>query len=271
MRTTDALSCRVLCALAVGTFACPLSRANAQQDQIQKRFDQADSGEWREVFRDPCTEDWETRWFLDGEIGAVSTSEKGMQLTAGPQYRNDAHHMVLWTKDSFEGDLRIEYDYTRLDFEERCVNIIYIQATGSGDEPYVKDITKWNDLRRVPAMSMYFNHMHTYHISYAASPGTDEEYIRARRYLPTGAGLKGTELAPDYAPEGLFEPGVPHRITIIKRDRDLFMRIVNADQSYYCHMANPDLPVISEGRVGLRHMFTRSARYRNIRIGTPAS
>jgi hypothetical protein len=178
--------------------------------------------------------------------------------------------MVLWTKESFQGDLRIDYEYTRLDFETRCVNIIYIQATGSGEEPYVKDITEWNALRRVPAMSMYYDHMHTYHISYAAAPGSDKEYIRARRYMPNKTGLEGTELTPDYAPKGLFEPGVPHQITIVKKERDLFMRIENADQVYYCHMANPHLPVVTEGRVGLRHMFTRSARYKNIRIGAPA-
>ena len=45
-------------------------------------------------------------------------------------------------------------------------------------------------------MSMYFNHMNTYHISYAAYGNTDEpdkhDYIRARRYMPeSGNGLKG--------------------------------------------------------------------------------
>jgi hypothetical protein len=34
-------------------------------------------------------------------------------------------------------------------------------------------------------------------------------------------------------------------------------------------MTNSDLPAISAGRIGLRHMFTRSARYKNIRISTP--
>jgi hypothetical protein len=29
------------------------------------------------------------------------------------------------------------------------------------------------------------------------------------------------------------------------------------------------LPVISEGRIGLRHMFTRSARYANFRVSVP--
>jgi hypothetical protein len=71
-----------------------------------------------------------------------------MVLTAGPEFGNDAHHMVLWTKSSFEGDLRIDFDYTRLDRETRCVNILYIQATGSGKGPYQEDIMKWNDSAR---------------------------------------------------------------------------------------------------------------------------
>lgn len=36
-----------------------------------------------------------------------------------------------------------------------------------------------------------------------------------------------------------------------------------------CHMANPDLPGITEGRIGLRHMFTRSARYENFTVSMP--
>jgi hypothetical protein len=32
---------------------------------------------------------------------------------------------------------------------------------------------------------------------------------------------------------------------------------------------DPDLPPVTEGRIGLRHMFTRSARYRNISISVP--
>ena len=232
-------------------------------------FKEALKGKWQEVFFDNCTEDWKKQWFLDGEISSVKNGPEGMQLTAGPQFRNDAHHTVLWTKNSFEGDLKIEYDYTRLDFESRCVNILYIQATGSGEEPYVKDITKWNDLRKVPAMRMYFNHMNTYHISYAAVPGTDREYIRARRYMPNRTGLKGSDLKPDYYPEDLFGPGITHKITVIKNDRDIFMRIQNPEQTYYCHMTNPSLPIVTEGRIGLRHMFTRSARYKNIRISTP--
>jgi len=236
----------------------------------QAAFEQALDVKWREIFSDSGTNDWKAKWFLDGEVASVKNGPEGMQLTAGPQFANDAHHAVLWTKDSFKGDVKIEYDYTRTDFETYCVNILYIQATGSGEKPYVKDISKWNDLRKVPSMSMYYNHMNTYHISYAVNPGAGNEYIRARRYMPNRTGLKSTDLKPDYYPEGLFAAGVKHHITVIKKDRDIFMRIENDEQTYYCHMTNPDLPIVTEGRIGLRHMFTRSARYKNFKISTPS-
>ena len=232
-------------------------------------FNDAASGKWHQQFSDTCTGDWEKQWFLDGIIGSVETSPLGMQLTAGPKFANDAHHMVLWTKETFAGDVKIEYDYTRLDHESRCVNILYIQATGSGEAPYHADITQWNPLRKIPAMRMYFDHMNTYHISYAAFPNVGDDrtsYIRARRYMPNQTGLKGSDLEPDYFPEGLFAPGVKHHITVIKKDRDIFMQVDNGDKVVYCHMTNPNLPIVTEGRIGLRHMFTRSARYKNFSI-----
>ena len=56
------------------------------------------------------------------------------------------------------------------------------------------------------------------------------------------------------------------KITVIKKDRDIFMGVQNPEQTYYCHMTNPDLPIVTEDRIGLRHMFTRSARYKNFKI-----
>jgi hypothetical protein len=259
----------LLTVLALGATAGTANAAKPAPEMTA--FDQAASGAWREVFFDAGNEDWRQRWFLDGEVGTVKNGPQGMKLTAGPEFMNDAHHVVLWTKDSFAGDLKIEYDYTRLDAEDRWVTILFIQATGSGHGPYHSDIARWNELRRVPAMSVYFDHMHTYHLSYAAFEGSQTtSYIRARRYMPNRSGLEGTDLKPDYFPAGLFRTGVPHRITVIKRPRELLVRIGNGEQTVYCHMTNPDLPDIAEGRVGLRHMFTRAARYRNFRISTPA-
>jgi len=247
----------------------PIPKPDPAQDKAA--FEQAAAGVWQEVFSDPCTGDWRQQWFLDGEVGTVTTAANGMTLTAGPEFKNEAHHMVLWTKQSFEGSLKIEYEYTRTDKETRCVNILYIQATGSGKGPYARDISQWDELRRVPAMETYFNHMHAYHLSYAAFPNSGENrvsYLRARRYLPEGDGLKGTELAPDYDPQGFFAEGVKHHITVIKKDRDLFLRVENPDRVGHYRFRNPRLPAITDGRVGLRHMFTRAARYRNFQIST---
>ncbi len=252
--------------------SCQITPLMADPAEDKAAYEKAAAASWQEVFSDPCTGDWRQQWFLDGEVGTVTTAADGMTLTAGPEFKNEAHHMVLWTKQSFEGDLKIDYDYTRTDKETRCVNILYIQATGSGEGPYARDISQWNELRKVPTMATYFNHMNAYHLSYAAFPNSGENrvsYLRARRYLPEGDGLKGTELAPDYDPQGFFAAGVKHHITVIKKDRDLFLRVENPDGVGHYHFRNPRLPAITEGRVGLRHMFTRSARYRNFQISIP--
>ncbi len=244
------------------------SPAKQREMTDQERFQQAAAGPWREVLADTGAEDWTRHWFLDGKVGTVTCTPQGMELTAGPEFQNDAHHMVLWTKASFAGDVKIQYEYTRLDRETRCVTILYVQATGSGTQPYAADIATWNVLREVPAMKTYFNHMHTYHVSYAAYPNDDvsEDYVRARRYMPEAQGLSGTDLAPDYFQTGLFETGVPHQITVIKRGQELLMSVQNPQQERYFRWQNDKLPPITAGRIGLRHMFTRSARYRDFRV-----
>ncbi len=190
------------------------------------------------------------------------------------KWAGHASHAVLWTKQSFEDDVKIEYEYTRLDSSLAvAVNILYIQATGSGEGPFEADIRRWADQRTVPAMRMYFDHMHTYAISYAAfgkaKDHPDNDYIRARRYLPEASGLDGTALEPLYTRTGLFKTGVPHRITVIKRGRTLTMDIRGPNKTLLCRWENTVLPPITEGRIGLRHMATRGARYRDFRISTP--
>lgn len=222
---------------------------------------------WKEVFYDSCTGDWQKFWFLDGKKAVIEHSLNGMDFYAGKTFKDDSCHAVLWTKDSFAGDIKIEFNYTRLDRENRCVNILYLQATGMDEGPYHKDISLWNELREIPSMSQYFDKMHTYHISYAAfnhdevsHPG----YIRARRYMASG--LEGTDLNPDYDPEDFFEYGVRHKMTVIKSGHHLYLHIDNGSKSKLCHWHNTALPSINEGRIGLRHMFTRAARYSDIRI-----
>ena len=240
-------------------------------DPHLKLFRRCSSANWREVFFDSCTGDWNERWRLDGLKATITTSDEGMDFRAGRVRQENASHAVMWTKKSFAGDIRLDYEYTKLDDKTEAVTILYIQATGSGAEGYDKDISKWARKRIVPAMSTYFNHMNLYHISYAAFDvgNTDDvrDYIRARRYMPERSrGLANTALDPDYFETGFFTKGVPHKITVIKKDDRLFMYIRNREKKKLCHWKTDCFPPVLEGRIGLRHMWTRAARYRDFRI-----
>ena len=247
--------------------ACLMGSIIAQEESFVK----LQNLEWEQTYFDPCTKKWDKKWHLVGVKAMVYNSPQGMEFYAGPVPGQDSSHSVLWTKRSFSGDLKIEYEYTRLDNATKYVNIIYIQAIGSGKGDFEEEIFNWSEMRRIPAMRTYFNHMNTYHISYAAFGNTNElekpDYIRARRYMPeSGKGLKGTDLAPDYFDSGLFQPGIRHHITVIKHGNDLYMEIIGPDKKMLCHWKNTSLPPIEKGRIGLRHMASRNARYKNFRV-----
>ena len=241
----------------------------ADREQI---FSRLESKQWRELFFDSCRDDWTQRWTLDGINASVKNTPEGMIFSSGPKPNDNAHHAVLWTKASFVGDLRIEYDYTRLDSSKaNSVNIVYIQAQGDGSEGFDRDISLWADKRREPAMKLYYNHMNTYHISYATS-GVDpspeaHNYVRARRYMPdSGRGLDGTDLTPDYMDVNLFDLNVTYHFTIIKSGSELFFRVQGGGAARLFYFDGTAFPPITEGRIGLRQMASRSSRYANFTI-----
>ncbi len=241
-------------------------RASAEQ------YGKMDHAEWKCRFKQKA--DWHKQWFLDGERARVSSDKSGITFLAGPTPASDADHSVLWTKESFDGDIKIEYDFTRLDSLDRFVDIIYIQAEGSGAEGFDKDISLWSDKRKVPAMKLYFNNMNTLHISYAAYENSATEvnphYIRGRRYMPQwGSGLEGTDLVPEYLNPMVFETGETYHFTFIKRDSELIFKVEAPNgHAEYFYFSAENFPAVKSGRVGLRQMSARSAKYSSMRIYT---
>lgn len=270
--TTQRIDAKQLCIVWSVVLLVSCSTEEVARERVaMARFQELSSADWRQAFFDPCTSSWQESWSLDGRKATVANGTDGMTFTAGPTAGDDSCHAVLWTKESFEGDLKIEYEYTRTDRAVRYVTILYIQSTGSGDAEHPKDIAAWSELRTVPSMRLYFNHMNTYHISYAAFDTTNEDperdYIRARRYMPdAGGGLAGTELKNEYARTGLFKTGVPYRVTVIKKGKELLLHVEGDGREQLCHFRGEHLPPILEGRIGLRHMYTRGARYRGFRV-----
>ena len=239
------------------------------QQDMQQIFTELDTLAWTPVFTDTGTDDWTQQWSLDGERAVVKNGPQGMLFSAGPIEKDNGSHAVLWTQQSFAGDLKIEFDYTRMDAINKYVNIIYIQATGIGNAPYETDIAAWADLRSIPYMSTYFRNMNLLHISFAAYGGeeSDEDYVRARRYpikpdLPFGE----IAVAPDYFDTGLFQPGIQHHFTIIKKRHQLLMKVENQDNSKLFAWDTSGFPPVVEGRIGLRHMWTRCSRYSDFSV-----
>lgn len=235
-------------------------------------FTQLNDAEWQKTFAASET-DWTGGWFLDGERGFVKNTPEGMVFSAGPIRGDNGSHNVLWTKKEFTGDVKIEFDYTRLDDLNYAVNILYILATGVGEEPYYQDITRWSHLRVVPFMNHYFRHMNLIHISYAAYLSEDDpesDYVRARRYpVPSGGDFsRDTRISPDYFNTGLFRPGITYHFTVIKRGVDLMLRVENREEKMdkFFHWDTSGFDPVTKGRIGIRHMYTRVARYANFMV-----
>ena len=235
------------------------------------QFDDLLSLEWGQVFFDKGDGDWKQNWLLDGKKATIKNDDGGMLFSAGPVERENASHAVLWTKESFNGDLKIEFDFTKMDKATKAVNILYIQATGKEEGPYVKDITEWSEMRVVPKMSTYYNNMNLWHVSYAAFGNGNEkdkkDYLRARRYpVLKGKSFKDTEVGASYDDTGLFKDGITYHMIVIKKDDLLFIKVDGDEKSSIFNWDFSKHPRITEGRIGLRHMWTRSSRYANFSV-----
>jgi hypothetical protein len=235
------------------------------QTKAELTFHQlSDAPGWQSAMKDPGTRNWQRKWSLDGLRATVINTPGGMVFSAGPEEKDDACHGVLWTKKSFSGDLKISYTYTRTDTRNRLVNILYLYATGAKDKP--KNIATWQNERIIPSMRTYFNQMNALHVSYAAFTGNNDgqpsDYVRARRYpVPTGGKFQNTALSPDYFDTSLFKPGIPYQITVIATHDRLYFHVEGDEKEQLFDWQISQENSLREGRIGLRQMYTRSARY----------
>lgn len=223
------------------------------------------------LFEDTGTDDWTQKWFLDGTKATLENTEKGLFFEAGPDWANDSSHAVLWTKESFEGNILIEFDYTRTEDETRGVHILYFHATGTGDEEYPEDVYDWKEKRNIPTMSTYFRNMNAYHLSYAAFRSNDDgvyDYVRLRQYEALYR-LGGTEILPDNFRTGLFKKGMTYHFEVSKFNDTIQMYVENkaipSERALYSWVLSAK-PQLEHGRIAIRHMYTRSAIYKDFKV-----
>ncbi len=242
-------------------------------DSVKVKITESENMKWKLNFSDNMKTNWQKNWFLDGEKASLTNSKNGLLFKAGPKPASDADHSVLWTKKSFSGDIKIEFDFVRRDSATRFVNIIYLFAEGSGVGAFDKDIALWKDLRKIPSMKIYFNHINAYHISFAAFENDNdnpaEDYVRARRYLPeTGKGLAGTDLLPDNFRTGMFKPYVKYHISVISRNNNILMKVNGDGKTFVCSWDTSNFPYLIAGRIGLRLMGSRVSEFSDFKVYT---
>lgn len=236
------------------------------------------------LFEDDLQADWQDNWFLDGKLGTVKHWNNGLYLAGGPITKSaeqafgvekpteyNAHHIVLWTKQEFEGDIRISYEFNKQPSSE-MVNLLFIQAQGVGKAPYEKDIYAWRGLRDVPGMDKYFTHMDLMALSL-------REDIRCRRY-PWKDPVQDTW----YDDRGLYEPildysgmpeGTPLSLEVEKRTTSLRLVIRELGngsvvvEHTWDLAENPkdrDPLYLKRGRIGLRLMGGHKILMRNFKV-----
>ena len=121
-------------------------------------------------------------------------------------------------------------------------------------------------------MKHYFENMKLLHISYAAYQGVDnldadDDYVRCRRYPKAQEGeFSKTEIKPDSFCTGLFRTGKTCHIIAIKKGDRLFFNVKGEGKEQLFSWHSPLIEEVTEGRIGLRHMWTRSARYENFKV-----
>jgi len=252
-----------------------LSLSINAQNTDNKEFDILNqSKQWKLQFKDNGTKDWQSKWFLDGLQANIKNTPVGMLFNTGTTAGNDAGHAVLWTKNSFKGNIKMEFNFCRKDSATKWAVILYLQATGTGIAPYVEDISKWNHLREIPAMKTYFTNMNALHISFASfeNDNTDskKDYIRVRQY-PVAPGQNFntiTEIPNAYFETGLFKTDETYKITVIKTNKKLYFKVVGKNSSKLFSWNLSKNPELLEGRIGLRQMATRAAIYKDFSIYT---
>ncbi|MCM8531780.1 MAG: DUF1961 family protein [Lentisphaeraceae bacterium] len=246
----------------------------AEDKQAHEKFAEQNSKNWQMVFLDPMVSNWQEKWFLDGQFAKVSNSGKYLCLNTESTETNERVFGVLWTKKSFKGDIRIEYDFKNVNKHFKGVNIIYIQATGDGQKDHQEDISKWSDKRTKAIMSNYFLNMHSYHISYAAfgnKPDVEyKDYVRGRRYLPeANQSMKNTKMKGEYVDTGLFKDQQWIHVTIIKNAKELWVEFKHPNKTLLCNFKNETNPSIEKGRIGLRLMPKRVSHFKNFKVFVP--
>lgn len=195
---------------------------------------------------------WQDDWIKDGTNGRAQYTNDGLEFdtTSG---EGDEYSSILWSKPKFEGSVKFEYEFKRVDTNtDSGVSIVLLYGHGTGGV-YPDDISTWN---RPVSDRDFHRTMNNITISYA----TNDKQVRTR--INTGRNL----VEPVYKNVPYFQPGVWHKIMVTQEGLNLSMEVenlaTNQKDTYSWNLPR----TYDHGRVGLRQMYMHKNVYRNIKV-----
>lgn len=216
------------------------------------------------LFEDSMAGDWQKNWFLDGKKAVLEHKDGGLAFMTTESKIDkrvdrapfDSQHANLWTRQEFSGEIRISYTFSKM-ADSSWQKLIYIQARGIGQKPYVEDIYAWRDLRTVARMDKYYKYMNLVSLSL-------RDQIRCKRYPVVD--LEDNSIPCESLPRGVNK-GLPNggefKVVIEKRNKSISMQIKDAKTGEFVVDHKWDLSELTEkrspkfvekGRIGIRLM-----------------
>lgn len=226
---------------------------------------------WDLVWTDSGAENWSEDWLLFGSPDRISVTNSpgGMTLRAGDGTDAKADHAILWSRRSFAGDLRVEWDYTVLDRYSSVVPpggycsalLLYGHGIGSAEAP--ADLLAWSPQARQADTSGRTMSETTSGLQLNYAFVGDPRGNRVRLRVNPGYRLGAESAETDF-----FEVGVPYHVAIEKHQATLSITVTESRSSrvFSTRFDDPLLHQHSNGRIGFRNMNRRESVYANIRV-----
>lgn len=218
-------------------------------------------GTWNLVFSDVGTGNWNVKWTVSkaeqDSTGTITNTPQGIKVTAG---RSNPGSVMLSSRDTFGGDIKVEYDLTILDgggippgATGRAIGLLI--AKGIAPKPVdLSDWTTHDDIADYQdfARGIWMNY---------AYRNPDETYLRLRQvpgYIQTN---------PDSTPDFPFTTGTLYHIIATKEDTTFSVSVKNMSTNQTkTHTWTASAIGTAEGNVAFRAMGYREYLLKNIKV-----
>lgn len=213
---------------------------------------------WTLAFDDPGSGGWSGKYDLHGPPCAQASNVGGIRLRS---CASEDDSLILWTRQRFDGDMKVEYDYrilSNLSPTQEIASALLI-GTGDGATGLPADFAAWT----VPFDQGRYQNTNTLWMNYAYQNPASGDPLRIRLRRNPGYNNLG-----DAPPEFPFNVGTTYHIVVEKVGSNFTVSVTGPSGTRSHTWSNSSIGGITGGYVGFRNMHFRETLISNVRIYT---